>query len=147
MSCSANQCNLRSVCLHHETVGLCQSCPYRVTKQSSQVPLTVCCHDGSDVFRIDSRSYRMANVVFLAVWLACEQLVANPVYIYSMPMWAGLSSHPVQNSVNHQGMGCGLLWSMFSPGWSGHSSLMYTLMSTCLQRLTQHNVDAFTVSL
>lgn len=57
-------------------------------------------------------------------------------------MRADLSTHPGQNSVNRQGMGCGLLESMFSLGGSGLSSLMYAPMSTCLWRLTQPSVTA-----
>lgn len=77
--------------------------------------------------RTDRQNYKMANVI-LAVWLACSQLVANPVYIYEMPTWADLSSDPAQNSVNHRGMGCGLLRSLFAPGGNGHGGLMHTLM-------------------
>lgn len=73
------------------------------------------------------KNYKMANVI-LAVWLACSQLVANPVYIYEMPTWTDLSSDPAQNSVNHRGMGCGLLRSLFALGGNGHGGLMHTLM-------------------
>lgn len=94
VSCRANYC-----ILHHPT-GSGHWQP--IINQPSQVHL-----ERHTSFRTDSWSCKMANV-FLDVWLACLQLVANPVYIYKMPVWADLSSDPVQNSVNHQGMGCGL---------------------------------------
>lgn len=72
-------CQLQCVTVCSLTV--CSFTEFR-TKQSTQVPLTVRCYDARSVFRIDRQSYRMANVVFLAIWLGCLQLVANPVYIY-----------------------------------------------------------------
>lgn len=94
VSCRANYCILD----HPTGPGRWQP----IINQSSQVHL-----ERHTSFPKDSWSCKMANV-FLDVWLACLQLVANPVYIYKMPVWADLSSDPVQNSVNHQGMGCGL---------------------------------------